>query len=164
VTVQLRTAGFQPASDRSARATGDAFAQSSNVGRLEAGGPKVHLRRFILATLALFLTACGPQIGDLEPGEEARVVRTYNGDTLELDNGLRVFLAEIDAPRGEDDYAAQAQGELEAQALHREVLLAYGGTRRWAGRAREDGTTNEAAIAHVFVKSEGAGFGCSTNW
>lgn len=35
------------------------------------------------------------------------------------------------------------------------MLLAYGGTQRWAGRAREDGTTNEAAIAHVFVKSEG---------
>lgn len=112
-------------------------------------------RTFALLTCLVALAACGPQIGDLERGEEARVVRAYNGDTLELDNGLRVFLAEIDAPRGEEDYAAQAQGELEAQALHREVLLAYGGTRRWAGRAREDGTTNEAAIAHVFVKSEG---------
>lgn len=112
------------------------------------------MRPLLFAAL-LTLAACGPQIGDLERGEEARFVRTYSGDTLELDNGLRVFLAEIDAPRGEKDYAAQAQGELEAQALHREVLLAYGGTRRWAGRAREDGTTNEAAIAHVFVKSEG---------
>lgn len=112
------------------------------------------MRPLIFAAL-LTLAACGPQIGALERGEEGRVVRAYNGDTLELDNGLRVFLAEIDAPRGEDDYAAQAQGELEAQALHREVLLAYGGTRRWMGRAREDGTTNEAAIAHVFVKSEG---------
>lgn len=111
--------------------------------------------RLLLFAALLALAACGPQIGDLERGEEARVVRTYSGDTLELDNGMRVFLAEIDAPRGEEEYAAQAQGELEAQALHREVLLAYGGTRRWAGRAREDGTTNEAAIAHVFVKSEG---------
>lgn len=112
------------------------------------------MRPLLFAAL-LTLAACGPQIGDLERGEEGRVVRTYNGDTLELDNGLRVFLAEIDAPRGEEDYAAQAQGELEAQALHREVLLTYGGTRRWMGRAREDGTTNEAAIAHVYVKSEG---------
>lgn len=112
------------------------------------------MRPLLFAAL-LLLAACGPQIGDLERGEEGRVVRAYNGDTLELDNGLRVFLAEIDAPRGEEDYAAQAQGELEAQALHREVLLAYGGTRRWVGRAREDGTTNEAAIAHVYVKSEG---------
>jgi endonuclease YncB( thermonuclease family) len=113
--------------------------------------------RHALALLGCLVTlaACGPQIGDLERGEEARVVRTYNGDTLELDNGLRVFLAEIDAPRGEEEYAAQAQGELEARTLHREVLLAYGGARRWAGRVREDGTSNEAAIAHVFVKSEG---------
>lgn len=122
-------------------------------------------RTFALLTCLVALAACGPQIGDLERGEEARVVRAYNGDTLELDNGLRVFLAEIDAPRGEEDYAAQAQGELEAQALHREVLLAYGGTRRWAGRAREDGTTNEAAIAHVFVRAKaGVGFGYNTNW
>jgi endonuclease YncB( thermonuclease family) len=80
-----------------------------------------------------------------------------NGDTLELDSGLRVFLAEIDAPRGEDDYAAQANGELEAFALHRDVLLAYGETRRWVGRPREGdaGPPPEAAVAHVFVKSEG---------
>ncbi len=104
----------------------------------------------------ILLAACGPQIGDLERGEEGRVVRVYNGDTLELDSGLRVFLAEIDAPRGEAAYAAQAQSELEALALHREVLLAYGGTRRWVGRPREgEETPREAAIAHAYVKSEG---------
>ncbi len=95
------------------------------------------IRPLLFAAL-LALAACGPQIGDLERGEEARVVRTYHRDTLNLDNGLRGFLAEIDAPRGEDDNAAQAQAELEAQALHREVLLAYGGTQRWARRARDD--------------------------
>jgi len=105
----------------------------------------------------LLLASCGPQTGSLERGEEGRVVRAYNGDTLELDSGLRVFLAEIDAPRGDDAYAAQAQGELEALALHREVLLTYGGTRRWTARPREGQTETppEAAIAHVFVKSEG---------
>lgn len=110
----------------------------------------------ILCALAL-LSACGPQIGSLERGEEGRVVRAYNGDTLELDSGLRVFLAEVDAPRGENAYAAQAQGELEAMTLHREVLLAYGGTRRWVARPREGQTETpaDAAIAHVFVKSEG---------
>jgi endonuclease YncB( thermonuclease family) len=114
------------------------------------------MRSFAVAAL-LLLAACGPQIGDLERGEEGRVVRAYNGDTLELESGLRVFLAEIDAPRGDDDYAAQANGELEALALHREVLLAYGGTKRWIGRPREGETAPppEAAIAHVFVKSEG---------
>jgi endonuclease YncB( thermonuclease family) len=113
--------------------------------------------RVVLALLVFALAACGPQLGALEQGETGRAVRAYSGDTLELDSGLRVFLAEIDAPRGEDAYAAQAQGELEALALHRDVQLAYGGTRRWIGRPREGETEPppEAAIAHVFVKSEG---------
>ena len=113
--------------------------------------------RALAALALLLLAACGPQIGELERGEEGRVVRAYNGDTLELDSGLRIFLAEIDAPRGDDAYAAQAQGELEALALHREVLLTYGGARRWVARPREGQTETppEAAIAHVFVKSEG---------
>jgi endonuclease YncB( thermonuclease family) len=114
------------------------------------------MRRLALV-IALFVAACGPQIDELERGEEGRVVRAYSGDTLELESGLRVFLAEIDAPRGDATYAAQAQGELEALALHREVLLAYGGVKRWVGRPREGdtGTPPEAAIAHVFVRSEG---------
>lgn len=112
--------------------------------------------RALLAASLLLLTACGPQIGNLERGEEGRVVRVYAGDTLELEDGSRVFLAEIDAPRGDAAYAAQSQGELEALALHREVLLAYGGARRWVGRPREgEEVAPEAAIAHVFVKSEG---------
>lgn len=110
-----------------------------------------------LAIAALLLTACGPQIGDLEKGEEGRVVRAFNGDTLELDSGLRVFLAEIDAPRGDAAYAGQSQGELEALALHRRVRLAYGGAHRWTPRPREGDTSTprETAIAHVFVQSEG---------
>lgn len=112
--------------------------------------------RPLASLLLLLLAACGPQLGELERGEEGRVVRAYNGDTLELEGGLRVFLAEIDAPRGEQDYAASAQGELEALTLHREVRLAYGGNKRWVGRARENGEAPlEAAIAHVFVRSEG---------
>jgi endonuclease YncB( thermonuclease family) len=112
--------------------------------------------RAALAALVLLLAACGPQIGELERGEEGRVVRAYAGDTLELEGGARVFLAEIDAPRGDAAYAAQSQGELEALALHRDVLLAYGGERRWVGRPREgEEAPREAAIAHVFVKSEG---------
>jgi endonuclease YncB( thermonuclease family) len=110
--------------------------------------------------LTFALTACGPNMGALEKGEQGRVVRAYGGDTLELDSGLRVFLAEIDAPRGEEEYAAQAQGELEALALHRDVQLAYGGAKRWVRRAREgdapaEEAAQETAVAHVFVKSEG---------
>ncbi len=115
------------------------------------------MRIAIALCLALASFACGPQLGGLEKGERGRVVAAYNGDTLELDTGLRAFLAEVDAPRGEAAYAAQAQGELEALALHREVRLAYGGERRWVARPREGQTEAppEAAIAHVFVKSEG---------
>jgi endonuclease YncB( thermonuclease family) len=116
----------------------------------------MQLWRALLLCVPLVLTACGPQIGSLERGEQGRVVRAYGGDTLQLDTGLRVFPAEIDAPRAEAAYAAQAQGELEALALHREVLLAYGGTRRWIGRPREgEDAPAEAAIAHAFVRSEG---------
>lgn len=159
----------------------------------------MQLWRAVLLSLAFVVAACGPQIGTLERGEDGRVARVFNGDTLELDSGLRVFLAEVDAPGGEAAYAAQSQGELEALTLHREVLLAYGGTRRWVrrntapraeegrpeagraaraetvGTARAEGggaapveegrleaggtgganASQETAIAHVFVKSEG---------
>lgn len=112
--------------------------------------------RPLLFVSLLLLAACGPQIGDLERGEEGRVARVFAGDTLLLEDGTRVFLAEIDAPNGEAPYAAQSQGELEALARHREVLLAYGGERRWVGRPREgEEAPREAAIAHVYVKSEG---------
>lgn len=115
--------------------------------------------RILLVFALLALAACGPKIGSLEKGEEGRVTRAFNGDTLELDSGLRVFLAEIDAPRGEEEYAAQAQAELEALTLHRKVLLAYGGTRRYVRAPREGDATQEpraeTAIAHVFVQSEG---------
>lgn len=112
--------------------------------------------RAALAAAFFILAGCGPQIGELERGETGRVVRVYAGDTLELADGSRVFLAEIDAPRGDAPYAAQAQGELEALALHRDVLLAYGGERRWVGRPREgEEAPLDAAIAHVFVESEG---------
>lgn len=109
----------------------------------------------VAALLIWSLAACGPQIGSLDKGETGRVVRAYNGDTLVLDSGLRVFLAEVDAPRGDDDYASQAQGELEALALHRNVLLAYGGERRWAPSRAAAQPPPETAIAHVFVQSEG---------
>jgi len=115
--------------------------------------------RAIAFTFALFLAACGPQLGELEKGETGRVTRAFNGDSLELDNGLVIFLAEIDAPRRAQPYAAQAQAELEALALHREVQLAYGGAKRWVGRPRAgEDSAPEAAIAHVFVKSEGGGW------
>lgn len=158
VSMPQQTAGFQPACGRSTRVKHRTFVWRERKGRQDADGPLWRRLRFAPCCVAmLLLCACGPQLGALEEGETGRVVRAYNGDTLELDSGLRVFLAEIDAPRGEDDYAAQAQGELEALALHRDVRLGYGGERRWRGRPREGQTEPppEAAIAHVFVRSEG---------
>lgn len=137
----------------------------------------MHIRPFALLLAFVALAACGPQLGHLEKGEKGQVARAYNGDTLELDSGLRVFLAEIDAPRGDEAYASQARQELESLALHRPVQLAYGGAHRWAPRQRTSTATSvattdapeeesstatpetrqprEAAIAHVFVQSEG---------
>ncbi len=118
----------------------------------------------LLFVVLIALAACGPQVGSLQRGETGRVSRVVNGDTLQLDSGLRVFLAEVDAPRGDQPYASQAYGELEALALHRNVLLAYGGTRRWVRRQRDASSQtpsvqpsapDTAAIAHVFVQSEG---------
>ncbi len=113
------------------------------------------MRRVLALLVAMLACACGPQIGNLHKGEGGRVVRAFSGDTLVLDSGLVVFLAEIDAPRGDEPYASQSEGELEALALHRNVLLAYGGERRWRSTPRAGEAAREAAIAHVFVQSEG---------
>ncbi len=142
------------------------------------------MRWAVFAALAL-LCACGPNVGRLEKGERGTVARVENGDTLVLDSGLRVFLAEIEAPRRDAPYAQQSTQELEALTLHRPVQLAYGGTHRWQGRrafaqrtATNTGTSTatstataadpdmtdgsepsagngETAIAHVYVQSEG---------
>ncbi len=73
--------------------------------------------RAIAIFFVFLVAACGPQLGDLQPGETGRVVRAYGGDTLVLDNGLRVFLAEVDAPREEAEPDANGEptpdGELE---------------------------------------------------
>src|SRR5215510_69116 len=111
--------------------------------------------RVFAVVLALALASCGPQIGSLERGERGRVARVVNGDTLELDSGLRVFLAEIDAAQGEAAYASQAHGELEALTLHREVLLAYGGTRRWVRRRSAEAPAAAPQTAGAAGQSEG---------
>ncbi len=113
-----------------------------------------------LIALALLLAGCGPELGSLEKGEAGSVAAASSGDTLTLDSGLRIFLAEIDAPRGDAPYARQAQAELEALALHRKAQLGYGGPQRWTPRPQPAGAPPrepppETAIAHVFVQSEG---------
>jgi endonuclease YncB( thermonuclease family) len=51
-------------------------------------------RGFVLAGLA---AACSQQ-GDLSAGEQGRVARVLDGDSLALDTGLRVRLVEVEAP------------------------------------------------------------------
>jgi endonuclease YncB( thermonuclease family) len=86
----------------------------------------------------------------------------FDGDTLALDSGLRVTLTEIEAPFGEQPFAAEARAGLERLALHRPAQLAYGGLKRLAPRAAPaapqataPAPPAETALAQVFVRSEG---------
>ena len=127
----------------------------------QAGGPYLYARE-----------AFGPFIG-LQIGWIAWLVRvTSAGANANL---FALYLAELWPPAGNPlgramvltllilvlsyvNYRGVKQGAWasDALALHREVLLAYGGAKRWVGRPRDgEQAANEAAIAHVFVKSEG---------
>jgi endonuclease YncB( thermonuclease family) len=120
---------------------------------------------------------------DLEQGEKGRVAEIVDGDTLVLDSGLRVTLTGMEAPYGARPFAADARQALERFTLHREVRLAYGGTRRLATRGKANDVpgpaapasptpasttatsapakanpapaSGETALAQVFVRSEG---------
>ena len=128
--------------------------------------------KIVLMALVLMLSACGPDLGALEKGESGKVARANAGAAIELEGGQGVFLSEIGAPRRGDPYADNARGELEALAVGRPALLAYGGERSWMPRARQETARPEqaqqaqpaqppteaprsVAIAHVFVESEG---------
>ncbi|MBI1251443.1 MAG: thermonuclease family protein [Alphaproteobacteria bacterium] len=133
------------------------------------------LRRAALAAALYGLTGCGPNLGDLEKGEDGRVAQVIDGDTLILEDGLRVTLTEIEAPYGDAPFAAQARAGLEQLALARPARLAYGGLRRFASRPRAEAAPvegeaqtapaerdaqaapapAETALAQVYVRSEG---------
>lgn len=107
---------------------------------------------FGLAGLALaLLSACGPAVWDLEAGEKARVVRVIDGDTVELDSGLRVHLVSLEAPR-DKAWGPKARQALERLTLQRAVWLRYGGLKR-APKTKRHPT--EAALAHLYAKTEG---------
>lgn len=96
----------------------------------------------------LCLTACGKAgpLDQLEPGEEARVVRILDGDTLALNTGLVVKLASLEAPsfgRGDEPdqtYAKESARILEDLTMGRQVRLAYPGITR---------DRYDRAIAHI---------------
>lgn len=105
-----------------------------------------------LAGLALaLLSACGPAGRDLEAGEKARVVKVLDGDTVELDSGLRVHLVSLEAPR-DKAWGPKARQALERLTLQRAVELRYGGLKRAPGTKRYP---TEAALAHLYAKTEG---------
>jgi endonuclease YncB( thermonuclease family) len=118
------------------------------------------LQSFALA-LACLAGACGPQIEGLEKGETGRVAQILDGDTITLDNGLRVTLTEVEAPFGEQPFAREARAGLERLALHRPAQLAYGGLKRLPAAAKSGAAPRggappaQTALAQVFVRSEG---------
>ncbi|MBU6373361.1 MAG: thermonuclease family protein [Alphaproteobacteria bacterium] len=99
-----------------------------------------------VAALAAPLAGCGPKLDDLAPGEKGQVATVQDGDTLTLASGLRVHLAGVEAPHRGWPLADEARAALEKAALGRAAELRYGGARR---------LRNGAALAQVFVKSEG---------
>jgi len=127
------------------------------------------MRHIIIATaLALSVAACGPDMKGLEKGETGTVSEIIDGDTIQLDNGLRVTLTGVEAPYGDAAYAGEARALLEELAKGRPARLAYGGLRRMAPRRQPvaapetpEGEPNPAldsggtALAQVFVQSEG---------
>lgn len=91
-----------------------------------------------LAGLVFLCVGCGAPspLQTLEPGEEGRVVRVLDGDSLVLDTGLSVRLVGVEAPyfgRGDDPdqpYAEGARRLLEDLTIGRRVRLYYPGLTR----------------------------------
>ncbi len=110
-------------------------------------------RRIALLGMAALASGCSGE-ADLSEGESGRIARIMDGDALALDTGLRVRLAEIEAPapgynnRPDEPFAIEARDALERAALGRDARLWYGGLSR-------DGY--ERAIAHVIARDEVGG-------
>lgn len=106
------------------------------------------MKHLFSAAALILLAACGKAgpLATLEPGEEARVVRILDGDTLALSTGLVVKLASLEAPsfgrEGAEDetYAREAARILEDLTMGRRVRLYYPGLTR---------DRYDRAIAHV---------------
>ena len=88
---------------------------------------------------------------DLVSGEQGRIARITDGDTLGLDTGLKVRLVEVEAPapgyqdRPDQPFAGEARAALIAAGMGREARLWYGGLSR-------DGYGR--ALAHVIARDE----------
>lgn len=107
-------------------------------------------RRGLFLGLMGFAAGCSAQ-SDLTAGEQGRVARINDGDSLGLDTGLRVRLVEVEAPspgyngREDEPFAKEAGSMLKAAALGRQARLWYGGLSR---------DSYERALAHVIASDE----------
>ncbi len=122
----------------------------SGLWNIEKAGAGWSRRAVLLGGLA---AACSPE-GDLAEGEQGRVARVMDGDALALDTGLKVRLAEIEAPapgygrRADEPFAVEARVLLNAAALGRAAKLWYGGLSR---------DSYDRALAHVIAQDEVGG-------
>lgn len=107
-------------------------------------------RGVLLAGLSGLAAGCAGE-SDLAEGEAGRIARVLDADSLALDTGLRVRLAEVEAPaagygdRAGEPGAEAARAVLERAALGRQARLWYGGLSR---------DRYERAIAHVIARDE----------
>ncbi len=103
------------------------------------------MRKWAVLAIAMLAVACGPKMDGLEKGEKAKAIEVRDGDTFEMEGGLIVHLAGVEAPRGDRPRAKEARAALERLVAHRSVQLAYGGQKR----------ARDAAVAQVFARTEG---------
>jgi micrococcal nuclease len=124
------------------------------------------LTRWCAVFAVLALAACGgpslkQQAKDLDAGETGKVAAIHNGDLLSLEDGLKVRLSGIDAPKKDAPLGAEARSALEALAAGRPVQLFYGGARRLNSRVDANDAaeapaapTDGVALAQVYVQTE----------
>ncbi len=95
----------------------------------------------LLPLLVLPLLALSPFF---QTGEKGKVVRVIDGDSIILENGLMVRLAQIDAPwiLPSDNDGIKARAALSSLVLNKNVILKYGGLRR---------DRQGRALAQVFI-------------
>ncbi len=103
------------------------------------------MKKWMALAAAMLVVACGPKLDGLEKGEAAKATEVRDGDTFEMEGGLVVHLAGVEAPRGDQPRAKEARAALERLVAHRSVQLAYGGQKR----------ARDAAVAQVFARTEG---------
>lgn len=80
---------------------------------------------------ALALAACGgPGLDQLAAGPKSVVTEVRTGDAVVLQGGQVVRLAGVEAPKGDDPFAAQAREALARLVLGKAVQPMFGGARQ----------------------------------